>query len=334
MPVIDATTAVLFAAGSVVIALILCTALRRHKFRDAGIRWLTASNLAFLIAAGGVLLSGHLGFAASAMLVIGGAYAGICFGWFAVLSVEEEATPWRSLTAWAAIIVTSQSLLALQFESVNLLMLTSSVVNSALLGYVIWRIWRLIHPRSPRLASLMCMPFALLFAGYAVRIPVVLTDPLGQGPLLATLLIIVAMAWASVILELAMIALREAKVQTALRNALDKAEAATKARTRFLLGISHDLRTPLNGILGLSELMRHEVLGCLPRAYAEQAAHIHQNGIALSELIDDLLLHTADDQDDDGPDDVLSEEVAAAVHDKFANTGHEEAQPDWLKTGS
>ena len=325
MPVIDTTSAVLFAAGSVVIALVLCTSLRRHKRDDPGIRWLAASNCAFLLAAGGVLLSVKLGFVTSVVLVIGGAYVGICGGWFAVLSAEGAPVPWRRVLAIGIAAVATQGWLAFEFENVVLLMLSSSIVNSALIGFILWRVWALIRPHSTRLASLMCMPFAVLLVGYAVRIPVVMIWPEGSMPILATMMIIVAMSWASVILELAMIALREAQVQAQLRVALAKAEAATQARTRFLLGISHDLRTPLNAILGLSELMRNEVLGCLPAGYSEQAKHIHKHGVELHELVSDLLLHASHEPETDNAVVSTIDDVAAAVEQKFS--GNIEPEP-------
>lgn len=315
MPVIDATSAVLFAAGSVVIALVLCTALRRHRFSDPGLRWRVCSNCALLLAASGVLLSDLLGFQAASLLVIGGAFAGICAAWFAVLHSESKSIPLKTVVILGTLALCLQGWLAVSFESVNMLMLSSSAVNSVLLGWIIWRVWVQVRPYSRRMASLMSMPFALLFVGYALRLPLVLIWPDGAAPLLATMMIIVSMAWASVILELAMISLREVQVQRELRIALEKAEMATHARTRFLLGISHDLRTPLNAILGLSELMRNEVLGCLPKPYAEQVQHIYTNGMSLNELVGDLLLHAS--EHGDAAEGSESANVDRAVRDKF-----------------
>jgi two-component system cell cycle sensor histidine kinase PleC len=68
------------------------------------------------------------------------------------------------------------------------------------------------------------------------------------------------------------------------------AEAANIAKSRFLAQMSHELRTPLNAILGFSEVMKSEVFG--PHAvptYKEYAADIHNSGVHLLNLINEIL---------------------------------------------
>ena len=58
-----------------------------------------------------------------------------------------------------------------------------------------------------------------------------------------------------------------------------KAEAASHAKTNFLAHLSHDIRTPLNHIIGFAEMMRHQTYGPLgdPR-YADYVQSIKQSG--------------------------------------------------------
>jgi len=70
---------------------------------------------------------------------------------------------------------------------------------------------------------------------------------------------------------------------------LRKAEAALVERTNFFAGLGHDLKTPLNAIIGFSELMKEEVRGPLPEPYKEYPAIIHESGRDLMLLVDDIL---------------------------------------------
>ena len=69
-----------------------------------------------------------------------------------------------------------------------------------------------------------------------------------------------------------------------------RAEAANIAKSRFLAQMSHELRTPLNAILGFSEVMKTEVFGqhVVP-AYKEYSADIHNSGVHLLGLINEIL---------------------------------------------
>ena len=81
------------------------------------------------------------------------------------------------------------------------------------------------------------------------------------------------------------ISLRKRAEQQLVR-AKEAAEAAARAKTQFLANISHELRTPMNGILGMAELALDTQLDAEQR---ESLLVIQSSGSALLRLIDDLL---------------------------------------------
>ena len=80
----------------------------------------------------------------------------------------------------------------------------------------------------------------------------------------------------------------EAKLQTAL-NQTKQAEVVVRERTAFFAGLGHDLKTPLNAIIGFADLMKAEVRGPLPDAYKDYPSIIHESGQDLMLLVDDIL---------------------------------------------
>ena len=75
-----------------------------------------------------------------------------------------------------------------------------------------------------------------------------------------------------------------------LLHAKDAAQAASRAKSRFLSMMSHELRTPLNAIIGFSDVMRLELFG--PRdlpVYKDYAEDIHRSGRHLLELVNQIL---------------------------------------------
>src|SRR5216684_5677279 len=82
---------------------------------------------------------------------------------------------------------------------------------------------------------------------------------------------------------------REAAYES-LRLAKDAAEAASRAKSGFLAMVSHEVRTPLNGIIGFSEMMQREMLGPLANEkYQTYVGDIHESGIHLLRLVNDIL---------------------------------------------
>jgi signal transduction histidine kinase/ActR/RegA family two-component response regulator/HPt (histidine-containing phosphotransfer) domain-containing protein len=72
----------------------------------------------------------------------------------------------------------------------------------------------------------------------------------------------------------------------ALRQARKAAEAGTRAKSEFLAVMSHEMRTPLNAVLGATGLLLD---GPLAREQRELAGMARTAGRALLDLIDDLL---------------------------------------------
>ncbi|MBI2256168.1 MAG: HAMP domain-containing histidine kinase [Proteobacteria bacterium] len=69
-----------------------------------------------------------------------------------------------------------------------------------------------------------------------------------------------------------------------------QAEEANRAKTDFLAHMSHEFRTPLNAIIGFSDLMKAEVYGPVaPARYKDYVGDISDAGMHLLGLIDKVL---------------------------------------------
>lgn len=65
--------------------------------------------------------------------------------------------------------------------------------------------------------------------------------------------------------------------------------AASEAKSRFLRSISHELRTPVNSVLGLARLLTDPGAGPLTGEQAEQVEFIRSSALDLGSLVDALL---------------------------------------------
>lgn len=81
-------------------------------------------------------------------------------------------------------------------------------------------------------------------------------------------------------------AIAHAESSTALERAKEAAERANQAKSDFLARMSHEFRTPLNGILGYAQLMRNEPL---PAAASSRLDAIERCSEHLLKLVGDLL---------------------------------------------
>ncbi|WP_319497167.1 ATP-binding protein [uncultured Cohaesibacter sp.] len=69
-------------------------------------------------------------------------------------------------------------------------------------------------------------------------------------------------------------------------SAFRKVEAASEAKSRFLATISHEMRTPLNGIIGMANLLESTPLSAEQASYSQA---LRQSGTALLALVNDVL---------------------------------------------
>ena len=71
-----------------------------------------------------------------------------------------------------------------------------------------------------------------------------------------------------------------------LEEARNNAERANRAKTDFLATVTHEIRTPLHGIIGMTELLQHTRLNEEQKKYTVAA---HSSGESLLELINSIL---------------------------------------------
>ncbi|MBL8907930.1 MAG: PAS domain-containing protein [Rhizobiales bacterium] len=82
----------------------------------------------------------------------------------------------------------------------------------------------------------------------------------------------------------------ERRSRDELVHAKEEAERLNQAKTRFLSVMSHELKTPLNSIIGFSEIMAEAREGPIGTpAYSDYAEMIHASSLQLRNIIDDVL---------------------------------------------
>ena len=77
------------------------------------------------------------------------------------------------------------------------------------------------------------------------------------------------------------------RAQEVAAEALQSAERASKAKTDFLSNMSHDIRTPMNAIIGITTLMKNELHE--PEKLAEHLGKLENSSRLLLGIINDIL---------------------------------------------
>ena len=76
------------------------------------------------------------------------------------------------------------------------------------------------------------------------------------------------------------------EAEAALLRAKEAAESADRAKSEFLAIVSHEIRTPINGVIGFTKLLRETPLNADQRGFVDM---INTSGLTLEALISDIL---------------------------------------------
>lgn len=79
-----------------------------------------------------------------------------------------------------------------------------------------------------------------------------------------------------------------------LKQAIAMAEQANYTKSEFIANMSHDIRTPLSGVVGISQLLVDTLSSS---EHQQQAQWIHECGVQLLSLLNDILTVIASDDD-------------------------------------
>jgi signal transduction histidine kinase len=82
---------------------------------------------------------------------------------------------------------------------------------------------------------------------------------------------------------------RFAAAQSSYQSDLERVRAADRDRAAFLAAVSHELRSPLNAILGFADILMAEVDGPMSLEAREEVEQIRGSGKHLLDLINDIL---------------------------------------------
>ncbi|WP_372073312.1 ATP-binding protein [Tistrella mobilis] len=82
-----------------------------------------------------------------------------------------------------------------------------------------------------------------------------------------------------------------------LATAMHAAEAASRAKTEFLANMSHEFKTPLNAVIGFTDMVMQGAAGPLNDRQREYLGHVRDGGNRLLSLIDDILEMVRADRD-------------------------------------
>lgn len=87
------------------------------------------------------------------------------------------------------------------------------------------------------------------------------------------------------------IAMQNARAHTEVRDALREAERANHAKSEFVAAVSHEIRSPLNALLGYVQLLREGAFGPVTREQGDTLTRLDAIAHSTLRLTSDLLEH-------------------------------------------
>jgi len=109
------------------------------------------------------------------------------------------------------------------------------------------------------------------------------------SPLMATLLATFAISMLAPGAYIALIVQRLRQKELVLEERERQLLEAAREKSQFMVNVTHELRTPLHGILGLSDLLRDGIYGPVTPEQVEAFLGVEQSARGLLELVDSLL---------------------------------------------
>src|SRR3984957_13575596 len=103
---------------------------------------------------------------------------------------------------------------------------------------------------------------------------------------------------------------RLSREKTEALAARDAAQASAMAKSAFIANISHELRTPMNALLGMAQLLER---ANLPKQQADHVKVMLEAGRGLQTLLDDVIALTRDDDEQLEDEDCDPVQTARAV---------------------
>jgi signal transduction histidine kinase/CheY-like chemotaxis protein len=147
------------------------------------------------------------------------------------------------------------------------------------------RVTGICRVREPDLLHLRGTSFALLLPGAGGMVALA-APSWWSGPRVIALLLILA---GTILAALAWVVVLRNRVRartSEMRAAKEAAEAASRAKSEFVANMSHEVRTPMNGVIGTTELLATTPLDATQREYVSM---IRSSGQSLLRVINDVL---------------------------------------------